>query len=95
MSGPRTLAQPKVTPRTPMYAARYFGPAVSAMMMNAPVMIPPLPQPATTRPKINVSLLGANAQMMLPISKTSMDSKKTVFREKYLYALPQDDWNAV
>src|SRR5690242_15311736 len=90
-SGPRTLAQPNVMPRIPMYRARYFGPAVSAIMINAPVMIPPLPQPAMTRPKISISLLGASAHMMLPISKTIKLSRNTSFNEKYLYALPQHD----
>lgn len=63
-----------------------MGPAVSAMIMNAPVMMPPLPQPAITCPKIRISLLGARAHTTLPTSKMRRESRKTVFNEKYLYA---------
>ncbi len=57
-------------------------------------MTPPWPIPAMTLPKINISLVGAVAQITLPVSNTAMASKNVIFRGKYWYALPQGDWKA-
>ena len=57
-------------------------------MMNAPVMAPPPPTPATTLPKIRIELLGATAHIVLPSSKTRTVSKNVVLSGKYLYCPP-------
>ena len=95
INGPATLETPNVTPNTPIYAALVSGFTVKAIMINAPVIVPPPPMPATTRPNIRVELLGARAQMMFPTSKTAIASKKVFLRGKYVYAFPQELWKAV
>lgn len=41
-----------------------------------------------------VGLLGATAQIILPISNTTIEVMKTPRSEKYLYKLPHMDWVA-
>lgn len=83
--GPTTLAVAKVTPVTPMYAARYCGLAVNAIMINEPVIAPPPPTPATILPKMRIELLGARAHIVFPASKIKIVVKNTLFKGKHLY----------
>lgn len=93
-NGPTTPEHPNVTPTIPIYAALYCGFAVTAIIINAPLMIPPPPIPLITLPTTTAVELAAVAQMTFPISKTIPASKKLVLRGKYLYAFPHEDRNA-
>jgi hypothetical protein len=52
------------------------------MDMNAPVITPPPPIPATIRPKMSISLPDAVAEITFPISNTKIESRKVLFSGK-------------
>jgi hypothetical protein len=62
-------------------------------MVYAPLAIPAPPAPAMARPTIKVVEFLATAHTRLPISKIIMLIKNELLSGKYLYALPQVDWN--
>lgn len=94
-NGPTTPEHPNVTPTMPIYAALYCGFAVTAIIINAPLIIPAPPIPLIALPTTTAVEVVAVAQITLPISNTTPASKKLVLRGKYLYAFPHEDRNAV
>lgn len=93
-NGPATPEHPNVTPTMPIYAALYSGLAVTAIIINAPLIIPAPPMPLIALPTMTAVELAAVAQMTFPISNTTPASKKLFLSGKYLYAFPQDERNA-
>lgn len=63
------------------------------MIVYAPLPIPAPPMPATARPTMRVVLFLATAQIKEPTSKIKIETRKVLFRGKYLYPFPHVDWN--
>lgn len=64
------------------------------MMTIAPVTMPADPIPAMARPTINVTELGATAQINEPISKMPISHRKTHLGEKKVYTRPNNSVKA-
>lgn len=69
--GPATEAMPNTAPIMPMYIGRLFSGAAYIMRIMAPLNKPPAPSPATARPQMKPTELGAAPQTAEPISKTT------------------------
>jgi hypothetical protein len=95
MSGPSTAAIPYVAPVKPNSCGRFSGDAEKPTIVNTPTATPEPPTPAIARPTIRVVGFLATPQTRLPISKMSKASRYQSFKGKYLYNLPQVDWNPV
>lgn len=59
-----------------------------AMMVGAPDLKPALPRPATARPIMKTTELGAVAQITEPTSKRRSADKYIHLMRKYLYIFP-------
>ena len=60
----------------------------------APDMMPADPSPATARPMMKATEVGAAPQMAEPISNSAMAVRKTALMLKKVYSLPYISWKA-
>jgi len=77
-SGPTTEDKPNTAPTTPCSTGRLFKGTTYVTTVMIPLNIPAEPSPATARPTINALEVGAEPQMIDPISKIPIHIKSTV-----------------
>ena len=80
--GPAIEARPKLAPMVPWYFGRLCKGTKSTKMMIAPAVVPAVPIPAMARPIIKAVDVGAAAQTIEPISKTTIVAMKVVLVAK-------------
>lgn len=78
-SGPTTDEMANVRPNIEVYMGLLRSGTSGSMIMAEPEKMPAAPRPAMARPMMKTTELGAAPQTAEPISKTSIESRKTCF----------------
>jgi len=74
-NGPAIAANPKAADITPRYAARWASGIIFVVIKTLPEKTPEAPRPATARPMISATEVGAVVQTRDPISKMTMATR--------------------
>lgn len=72
------LEIPKTAPKSPIYAGRFWSGITSLMSVIIDIIMPEAPRPVMARPTMSASMLRADAATTEPISKTVIETRKTI-----------------